>query len=59
MAYQKESSMDSTKLQAAIAAFIKNKKTNAAYHDDNWAERMPIVGCCCKECDAYGDQKCT
>lgn len=51
--------MDSTKLQAAIAAFIKNKKTNAAYHDDNWAERMPIVGCCCKECDAYGDQKCT
>ena len=31
--------MDSIKLQSALAAFIKNKKTNAAYYNDNWAER--------------------
>lgn len=31
--------MNKTKLQSAIVAFIKNKKANAAYHDDNWAER--------------------
>ena len=31
--------MNKTKLQSTIAAFIKNKKANAAYHDDNWAER--------------------
>ena len=31
--------MDNMKLKSAIAAFIKNKKANAAYHDDNWAER--------------------
>ena len=31
--------MNKAKLQSAITAFIKNKKTNAAYHDDNWAER--------------------
>ena len=31
--------MNKTKLQSAIAAFIKSKKANAAYHDDNWAER--------------------
>ena len=31
--------MNKSKLQFAIVAFIKNKKANAAYHDDNWAER--------------------
>ena len=31
--------MNSMKLKSAIAAFIKNKKTNASYHDDKWAER--------------------
>ena len=31
--------MNKTKLQSAIAAFIKSKKANVAYHDDNWAER--------------------
>lgn len=31
--------MDSNKLQSAIAAFVKHRKANAAYHDDNWAER--------------------
>lgn len=31
--------MDKTKLQSAIVAFIKNKKANAAYYDDNWTER--------------------
>lgn len=31
--------MNNSKLQSAIAAFVKNKKANAAYYDDNWAER--------------------
>ena len=31
--------MDKTKLQSAISVFIKNKKANAAYNSDNWAER--------------------
>ncbi len=31
--------MNKSKLQSAIAAFVKNKKANAAYYDDNWAER--------------------
>ena len=31
--------MNKTKLQAAIAAFVKNKKANTAYYDDNWTER--------------------
>lgn len=31
--------MNKHKLQSAIAAFIKSKKANAAYHDDNWTER--------------------
>lgn len=31
--------MNETKLQSAIAAFVKNKKANAAYYDDNWTER--------------------
>ncbi len=31
--------MDSQKLQSTITAFIKSKKANAAYHDDNWTER--------------------
>lgn len=30
--------MDSRKLQSAILAFIKSKKTNSAYHVDNLAE---------------------
>ncbi len=31
--------MNKTKLQSAITAFVKNKKANAAYYDDNWTER--------------------
>lgn len=31
--------MNRTKLESAISAFVKNKKTNAAYYDDNWTER--------------------
>ena len=31
--------MINSKLQSAIATFVKNKKANAAYYDDNWTER--------------------
>jgi len=31
--------MNSAKLQSAISLFVKNKKANAAYYDDRWAER--------------------
>ena len=31
--------MNKAKLQSAISSFIKNKKTNAAYYDENWTER--------------------
>ena len=31
--------MNKTKLQSAIFAFVKNKKANVAYYDDNWNER--------------------
>lgn len=31
--------MNETKLQSAISSFVKNKKNNAAYYDENWAER--------------------
>ncbi|MBQ7598415.1 MAG: hypothetical protein IJU56_07535 [Clostridia bacterium] len=31
--------MNSKKLQSAISTFVKNKKANAAYYDENWAER--------------------
>ena len=31
--------MNKSKLQSAIQAFVKNKKANAAYYDDNWTER--------------------
>ena len=31
--------MNKQKLQSSILAFIKNKKDNAAYNSDNWAER--------------------
>ncbi len=31
--------MNNSKLQSAISAFVKNKKSNAAYYDDNWTER--------------------
>ena len=31
--------MDNTKLQLAIAGFIKKAKSNAAYIDENWPER--------------------
>ena len=31
--------MNTTKLHSAVAAFVKNKKTNAAYYNDNWSER--------------------
>ena len=32
--------MNTGKLQFAISSFIKNKRTNAAYYDDNWADRQ-------------------
>ena len=31
--------MNNQKLKAAISSFVKNKKANAAYYDDNWTER--------------------
>ena len=31
--------MNNAKLHSAILAFVKNKKANAAYYDDNWTER--------------------
>lgn len=31
--------MNKSKLQSAIQTFVKNKKANAAYYDDNWTER--------------------
>lgn len=31
--------MNRQKLQSAISTFVKNKKANAAYYDENWAER--------------------
>lgn len=31
--------MNDSKLQSAISSFIKGKKANAAYYDENWAER--------------------
>ena len=31
--------MNKSKLQSTIAAFVKNKKANAAYYDENWNER--------------------
>lgn len=31
--------MNRTKLQSAIGSYIKNKKANAAYYEDNWEER--------------------
>ena len=31
--------MNNSKLQSTISAFVKNKKANAAYYDDNWTER--------------------
>lgn len=31
--------MNVQKLDAAISAFLKNKKLNAAYYEDNWSER--------------------
>lgn len=34
--------MNNSKLQSAISAFVKNKKSNAAYYDDNWAERKEL-----------------
>ena len=32
--------MNKDKLKSAILSFVKNKKANAAYYDDNWKERM-------------------
>lgn len=37
--------MNTQKLNSAITEFIKKKKTNAAYYEENWAER--------KECKEY------
>ena len=31
--------MNRKKLELAISAFVKNKRANAAYYDDNWTER--------------------
>lgn len=31
--------MNVQKLDAAISAFLKNQKSNAAYYEDHWAER--------------------
>ena len=31
--------MDNAKLRSAISAFVRHKNVNAAYYDDNWAER--------------------
>lgn len=31
--------MNAQKLEAAITEFSKKKKTNAAYYEENWAER--------------------
>lgn len=31
--------MNNSKLQSAISSFVKNKKSNAAYYDENWTER--------------------
>lgn len=31
--------MNETKLQSAISSFVKNRKNNAAYYDENWTER--------------------
>ena len=31
--------MNNQKLQSAISTFVKNKKANVAYYDDNWTER--------------------
>ena len=31
--------MNKSKLQSAVSAFVKNKKSNAAYYNDNWTER--------------------
>lgn len=32
--------MNKDKLKSAISSFVKNKRANAAYYDDNWNERM-------------------
>lgn len=31
--------MNEAKLKSAISSFVKNKKSNAAYYDENWTER--------------------
>ena len=31
--------MNNTKLQTAVSSFVKHKKSNAAYYDENWTER--------------------
>ncbi len=37
-----ERKMNNSKLQSAISAFVKNKKSNSAYYDDNWTERKEL-----------------
>lgn len=39
MAKKKERIMNEQKLNFAVQAYISKKKTNAAYYDENWAER--------------------
>lgn len=36
--------MNTEKLKLAINSFVKNKKNNAAYYDENWAERKERKG---------------
>ncbi len=36
--------MNNSKLHSSILAFVKNKKANAAYYDDNWTERKERNG---------------
>ena len=31
--------MNNIKLQSTISSFVKNRKINAAYYDENWTER--------------------
>ena len=51
--------MNMVKLQSDIAAFIKTKRQMLPIMTTIGLNAMPFVGWCCKECDAYGDQKCT
>lgn len=36
--------MNTQKLNSAITEFIKKKKPNAAYYEENWADRKEMKG---------------